>query len=103
MKTITFPLKILLENYDNFENYCDALKRHRVTSSQMIVRHFQTLTKEECVILLKILKPTEVDLDSNGSNRFEAILEAKQLVSHTLLHFKIPPYSGKCIIYDRPG
>ena len=68
---------------EHFENICTALKKYRITAATLIMdsTHRQTnLSKEQCVTLFKILKPSILTINSIGSNRFEALLYSKGLV-----------------------
>lgn len=71
-----------MEEY--FENICTALKKHRITAATLVMDSTQrqtNLSKEQCVVLFKILKPAILTINSINSNRFEALLYCKGLVT----------------------
>lgn len=66
-----------------FELFCSLLKKYRITCKNLDVNCFDDKigpSKEQCVGLLKNLKPNIVSLRSEGSNRFEAVSAWKGLV-----------------------
>lgn len=67
------------------ENLCTILKKNRITSTTAGILML-TWTTEQCLMLLKILKPLEVILDSEESIRYEALFHLKQLVSFNFLN-----------------
>ena len=67
------------------ENLCTILKKNRITSRTAGILML-TWTTEQCLMLLKILKPLEVILDSEESIRYEALFHLKQLVSFNFLN-----------------
>lgn len=68
-----------------FEEYREFLKKHRFTCEELFLGQGGDITKEQCVTLLKLLKPQKICLMSEGSSWFEALLEAKELVSYIIL------------------
>lgn len=70
-----------------FENYCNSLKKYRITCREVNLSRPSCLTKEECVTLFNILKPVDVNMYSRGTNQMEALLETKTLVSFYFLSF----------------
>lgn len=73
-----------LSDIVEFDKCCDVLKKYHITATFMTMNanyDDNEMTTGECEALFKILKPTGVTLNSQGSNRFEALSQAKQLVS----------------------
>lgn len=87
-------LLVYLSLYSNFQNIlvdakvcgdlCYILKKNRITCTKLFFLSTSQWTIELCVKLLDILKPVEVDLDSEGSNRYEALFQSKTVVSYFL-------------------
>lgn len=78
-------LQTIYSGAEQLEQCCEALKKYRLTSSRLFMRYRQAdgpleLTKEQCATLLKMVKPEAVDIDSERSNRFEALFDSKQVV-----------------------
>lgn len=69
---------------EEFQRLCDYLKKYRITCDVLTI---SVGTKEQLSTLLKILKPVTINLDSEGSNRFEALYQSKILVSFVLFPF----------------
>lgn len=67
-----------------FDELYDFLKKNRITCGylSLVVGKW---TKEECVTLCEILKPLSIRVDSRKSNRYEALLQYKQLVTVVFL------------------
>ena len=71
-----------LEDEADFEQYCQTLKNSRITCRALFFNsRSPTLSKDQSVEVLKILNPSSVDIDSQDSDRFEALFHSKQLVS----------------------
>lgn len=45
------------------------------------------LTREQCGTLFELLKPVGVNLNSNGSNRYEALLNVEELVTFISIRY----------------
>ena len=87
-----FPVSVLIlifiivrleKTFGQFDRLCDFLKTHRITCEHLYlaIRQRSNLTKEECGILLNIVKPQSVHLNSILSNRYEALFQSKTMVS----------------------
>lgn len=63
----------------HFEEVCECLKRNKITARWVLLSQIG-LTREQCVTLLRILKPAKAVMNSEGSNRFETLLLSKTLV-----------------------
>ena len=63
----------------HFEEVCECLKRNRITARWVLLSQIG-LIREQCVTLLRILKPAKVVMNSEGSDRFETLLLSKTLV-----------------------
>ena len=69
-------------NEEQVNNISACLENYRITCTTLrMMTNVTQLTKEQCTRLLKILKPRSFYIDSDGSNRYEAIFQAKELVS----------------------
>lgn len=69
------------EDFDEaFEQLCDILRKNKI-SCQNATIHMEQASTEQCVTLLNILKPEKFFLNSQRSQRFEAFLHSKRLVS----------------------
>lgn len=84
-------LLFILEGAD-FEDSCSTLSKNRITCNKLkIETKRETWTKEQCLVLLKILKPVEVDMSSLQSDRYEALWQVKTIVSSIFLWILIFP------------
>lgn len=64
---------------------CAPLWKNRITCKKLFMQK-TTCTVEQCEALLNILKPVAIFLNSEESNRFEALFQSKTLVT-CILHF----------------
>lgn len=69
---------------EEFESNYKELKEHRITCNRLEFERRIILDTQRCVQLLNILKPSNIKMDSEYSNLFEALFQAKQRVSPTL-------------------
>lgn len=76
-----------LEDNQFLEEFCDTLKKYRITAKDADFYSLKNFKPEQYVTLFKVLKPVRAELVSRGSNLFEVLLEVKELVS-SLLFFK---------------
>lgn len=91
--TFIFFLSTILEVSD-FGHFYDTCEKFRITSVTLsiigeTIGNPGGFNKEQCSLLVKLLKPVNVFIISTRSNRFEALLGAKQMVSinYLDLHF----------------
>lgn len=67
--------------------FCDIMKKYRMNSVGLFMQFVDyriDITKEQCLKLFNIFKPTTIKLNSRWSNRWEAILQVKEVVSFPL-------------------
>ena len=76
MSIFLFVTSCIISEVMEFEQFCEALKRYRITTVQLVMHSDRTmrLTREQCATLIELLKPVSVRLDSTESTRFEALL-----------------------------
>ena len=81
---LIFIIVHLEKTFGQFDRLCDVLKAHRITCEHLwlAASRKSKLTKEELGIILNIVKPRSVQLDSVRSNRYEAVFQSKTLVSY---------------------
>lgn len=79
VSSFSSPFHMLFYRKGQFDELYDFLKKNRITCGylSLVVGKW---TKKECVALCEILKPLSIRVDSRKSNRYEALLQYKQLV-----------------------
>lgn len=64
----------------NVENFCDALKKYRITCKELFLSDVKWKRKK-CAMLINTVKASKVGLNSAGCGRFKALSQCKHLVS----------------------
>lgn len=80
--SFSIVLRYFLDEY-SFETLCDFLREYRITSDTIAWGQSPKLDKEQLVTIFNILKPVTMLVRSFESNRFEALLQSKTIVSFT--------------------
>lgn len=69
------------------EKFCDVVKRYRITAETVQCDDDKiTWTTEQCAKIFLALKPVNIELNSQESDRFEALFQSKALVDLTLFY-----------------
>lgn len=63
-----------------FDYFCNTLKEQRITCSHLHTYPEIKLTKEQCAELLDVLQPESVNIDNEGSDRYQAVFNIPTLV-----------------------
>ena len=57
---------------DKFDRFFDNVKAYQITCSDIYIYGCPELTKDHCAALFDALKPSEIFLDSEGTDQFQA-------------------------------